>query len=315
MENPVLKSKSDYAVGVFWSFASAFLWSTTFVSGRFLISNNQIDPVSLSFVRFIIGGAILMLYGYVFVRKQLFAVKWKDILQMAVLALFGVTGMSALLFLGQHSTSAINSSLIMQINPVIIFFLGVFIGERISVLQITGILISLFGCLFVVDVITVKGFAYEVNHLSGDLLVFASACCWAIYSVFGKSVVKRVGGYAATTWTMMLGAFELFILLLILPTTHLLPVTLSAWSIVFYLAVFPTAVAFFAWFEAMDKIELSLLNVMQYLTPVSTIFLAWFFLGERITLFNTLGILLVIGGVMLTGYRKKGDAGKAGAAE
>jgi drug/metabolite transporter (DMT)-like permease len=81
--------------------------------------------------------------------------------------------------------------------------------------------------------------------------------------------------------------------------------------VILYLAVFPTAVAFFAWYEAMDKIELSLLNVMQYLTPVFTVALAWMLLGESFNLLNALGMIFVVGGVLLTSKNRSADASSA----
>jgi len=69
-----------------------------------------------------------------------------------------------------------------------------------------------------------------------------------------------------------------------------------------YVAVFPTAVAFFAWYEAMRRIELALLNVMQYLTPVFTIVLASMLLHERLAACQWLGVALVLGGVMASGF-------------
>lgn len=287
--------------GVFWSLTSAFLWSTTFVCARFLMRDRMIDPVSLSLIRFAAAGGILFLYGYVFQRNRLLAVTRRDVPALAILSLFGVTGMSALLFLGQQSTTAINTSIIMQLNPVVIFFIGLGLGERASVRQFGGIVLSLLGCCLVSNILTPTGVAYDFNHLSGDLLVFASACCWAIYSVFGRKTVQRLGGFAVTAWTMLFGAIELLAIFMFLPGERTMPATPAAWSVVAYIAVFPTAVAFFAWFEAMSKINLALLNVMQYLTPVFTILLAWMLLGERISPLNMIGIGIVLAGVILIG--------------
>ena len=293
------KGSSEFNKGFFWSFTSAFLWSTTFICARYLMRDRVIDPVSLSFIRFFAGGILLFLYGFLFFRARLFTVKSRDLPFLAFLAIFGVVGMSVLLFFGQQTTTAINTSMIMQLNPIVIFFLGLLIGERSTFIQLFGILLSLAGCLFVVNVITLSGLAYDFNHLSGDLIVLASACCWAIYTVLGKNTVKKLGGFAVTTWTMLFGALELLVILMIMPGDRTVPDTAFSWSVIAYLAIFPTAVAFFAWFEAMDKIDLSLLNVMQYLTPVFTIVLAWLILSEHISLLNAFGIILVIAGVVL----------------
>jgi len=299
-----------YKKGVFWSFASAFLWSTTFISSRYLMKAGSIDSISLSLLRFLIGGLILLVFGAIYFREKTFSVSPIDLLRLAGLGLFGIVGMSVFLFAGQRTTTAINSSMIMQLNPIMIMVGGLFIGEKISARQVVGICMSLIGCFLVVNIISGKGFAYSAENMKGDFLVLLSAGCWAFYSVFGKNVVKRTGGYAATTWAMVFGALELLVLVGVISFFNLnydykLPVSAGQWSVIIYLGVFPTAVAFFAWYEAMDKIDLSLLSVMQYLTPVFTIFMAFLMLGEKISALNALGILLVLTGVVFTAGRRK----------
>jgi drug/metabolite transporter (DMT)-like permease len=299
-----------YKKGVFWSFTSAFLWSTTFISSRYLMKVGAIDSISLSLLRFLIGGLILLLLGAVLFREKTFSVSATDLLKLAGLGLFGIVGMSVFLFAGQRTTTATNSSMIMQLNPIMIMVGGLFIGEKISVRQAGGVFMSLLGCFLVVNIISLKGFAYSAENMKGDFLVLLSAGCWAFYSAFSKNVVKRTGGYAATTWAMLFGALELLVLVGIISLFNFnydykLPVSTGQWWVIVYLGVFPTALAFFAWYEAMDKIDLSLLSVMQYLTPVFTIFMAFFMLSEKISLLNALGILFVLGGVVFTGSRKK----------
>ena len=112
------KGSSEFNKGFFWSFTSAFLWSTTFICARYLMRDRVIDPVSLSFIRFFAGGILLFLYGFLFFRARLFTVKSRDLPFLAFLAIFGVVGMSVLLFFGQQTTTAINTSMIMTCSSV-----------------------------------------------------------------------------------------------------------------------------------------------------------------------------------------------------
>ncbi len=292
-------------IGVFYSLLSAFLWSTTFVCARHLMAHNLVDPLTLSLIRFALGAITLLTFGLLFRRKTLTRPRFRDLGSMALLALFGIGGMSVLLFFGQQRTTAINSSLIMQLNPIFILFMGLFIGERFAWINLAGILMSMVGALMVVGVITSHGLQGSWNRNAGDLLVLASALCWAIYSVFSKSTTQRLGGYSATMWVMLLGAAELALVWLAAPTSCVWPRGWFAWSLILYLAVFPTALAFFAWYEALRLIDLSLLNVMQYLTPAFTIVLAWCLLGERMQLTNALGVGIILAGVALIGFRRK----------
>lgn len=244
----------------------------------------------------------MLIGGIFFFRKQLFSLSLRDILSLAVLGLLGIVGMSVFLFYGQQYTTAINSSLIMQLNPVFIIFFGLFVGEKVRLSWIAGILLSLTGCLLVVEVITPNGFVYEAGHVKGDLFILLSALCWAAYTVGSKPIVKKRGGYATTTWVMICGTAELILLRLVLPVPFVYPREAFSWTLILYIAIFPTGIAFFAWYEAMNRIKLHLLNVMQYLTPVFTILLAWVFLGEKMNFFMWLGAVFVLCGVMFIGF-------------
>jgi drug/metabolite transporter (DMT)-like permease len=285
--------------GVFWSFTSAFLWATTFVCVRHLMSNGLVDPVTLSTIRFLLGGSLLLLMGLVF-KQEMFGLSAKDFLSLAILGLLGMVGMSTFSFYGQIYTTAINSSLIMQLNPIIILLLGVFIGEAITLDKVIGIVISLIGCLFVVGILSFQGLQFDPGHLRGDLFVLLGAVCWALYSIIGKPVVQRLGGYRTTTWAMLLGAIELLLLRFFISIPVIWP-SGGTWYHIAYLVLLPTAVAFFAWYEAMARIDLALLNVMQYLTPIFTILLAWLLLGERLGPSEWAGVLIVLLGVVMVG--------------
>jgi drug/metabolite transporter (DMT)-like permease len=296
-----MNKKTLYQWGVFCSFASAFLWSTTFIGGRWLLKDNSIDPVSLSVIRFGIGGVLLFLFGCLFFRQRLFNVKLKDFLMLAWLSLWGIVGMSIFLFVGQRHTSAINTSMILTLSPILTMIMGTITGKRLNVFMICGMLISLTGCLLVLGVITQSGVAYKMGNVFGDLMIFSSGVCWAVYAVFSGKTVERLGGYTATTWGMLIGFAELLIVLVLWPYPPVIPAMTQTvhWWVVLYIAVFPTAIAFFAWYEAMDIINLSLLNIMQYLTPLFTVLLAFLFFGETMSLLNIAGAVMVLTGVML----------------
>ncbi len=288
-------------VGVGWSLLSALLWSTTFVAGRFLLADGKVDPVTLSACRFVLGGGLLLGVGVLTWRRTFFAITGSDYARLALLGLLGIVGMSVLLFHGQQSTTATNSAIIMQLNPIVICLLGLFIGEWLSARRVLGIAVALAGCLLALGVLTSRGVSIDKAHLTGDLYVLASACCWALYTVLGKGVVTRLGGFRATTWAMVFGAVELLVLYAVLPVPHVWPVSGGAWLVIVYLAIFPTAIAFVAWYEAMRHIPLALLNVMQYLTPPTTLLLAWLLLGERLTPGVWIGFALILAGVAIVG--------------
>ena len=94
---------------------------------------------------------------------------------------------TALLLAGQGSTSAINTSLILSLSPIMIMFIALFLGHKIGATKAAGMALSLLGCLMVIGVIGENGFNYNSVNLYGDTMTFASAVCWSFYVVFSAT--------------------------------------------------------------------------------------------------------------------------------
>ena len=74
------------------------------------------------------------------------------------------------------------------------------------------------------------------------------------------------------------------------------------------MAIFPSALAYIAWGVALKQCEMWKLLLTQNLTPVFTMVGSFLLLGEKLTLFNVTGMVLVFCGlfaVVLAGRKKK----------
>jgi drug/metabolite transporter (DMT)-like permease len=286
------------APGLFWALTSALLWSTTYIVIRALTPYG-VDGLTLSAIRFVLGALVLLIPALTVFRRPFLAVPPRDRAILAVLSLFGIGGMSVLLFVGQAGTSAINGALIMQVSPVLMLLLAAALGERIRPMQTGGILLALVGSLLIGEVWRMHG------HWRGDILIMLSAACWAVYSVLGRGVVARHGGFIATAWAMLFGMAFLVAARLLLPVVApgialTWPVAdPRLWSYLLYLGIFPSGVAFVAWYESLHRLPFSLANAFQYLTPAATILLAWGILDEQLTLVHLTGIAVLAMGIWL----------------
>ncbi len=303
------KTLSNYRKGLFWSFTSAFLWATVYVSSRYLMGGGEakVDPVTLSLLRFTMGGTILFVICFCRYRKELFALRKRDYLAVALLSQLSVVGMSVFLFWGQRYTTAINSSMIMSSSPVLIMLLGLFFDEKINIFQVIGMIVSTLGCMMVIEVISTGGWQYSMGSFKGDSLVLISAGCWAGGAILAKKIMRSLHDLAVTAWSMIFASASLLIIDLIVGIAGggvILPGNASTWYLVIYLGIFPTAIGFYAWNAALNRVNLSTVSVMQYLTPIMTIAMAWIILGENLNLFKIVGALMVIGGVIFSSRGK-----------
>lgn len=286
--------------GVLWALLGSFFGSTVFIVSRFLLVNKLIDPISMSALRFLGGGMMMLIWGLFKYGQKILSVP-EDLLSLATLGLFGMAGTSAFLFYGQQITSATNGAIIREVVPVILNILISFaLGEALSGLQFFGLVISALGTLLVTGALTVTGFCFTSQHIKGDLLVFCSALCWVVYSFLGRKILERLGSFLTTTWAMLFGGLQLLILALLQPTTFIN--WTQAWPTLTYLVLLATTVAYLAWYKAMECLSWPLLNIIQCLTPVFAIFIARVLLAEALTWLKVIGILIVFLGIIVVGW-------------
>lgn len=300
-------------VGVLYSFLSAFLWATVYVATRFIMKgeNGEVDPVTLSFLRFSAGGAVLLAIHRLTNRGNAFRLTVRSSLNIVLLSLFSFVGMSVFLFWGQKYTTAINSSMIMSSSPVFTMLLGLLIGERITGGQAAGMALSTLGCMMVIEIVTVEGFQYSANGFLGDFLVLLASFSWALAAILAKRIVTPGNDLAVTGWSMLSAAAALGVIELFRVDSIVMPTTNAVWLLTAYIALLPTALGFYAWNAALSRISLNVVNVMQYLTPIMTVALACLLLGETLNPIKLLGIALVLGGVILSaGFKHRKRSGK-----
>jgi drug/metabolite transporter (DMT)-like permease len=74
----------------------------------------------------------------------------------------------------------------------------------------------------------------------------------------------------------------------------------AARPLLVYIGVFCTAINFGLWYWALKYVSAARAAPLQYLTTPLSVVLAWYFLGEPLTLGLALGTVLVVAGVTLT---------------
>lgn len=275
---------------------STFFWGANFNLGHYVV--RLIDPLSAAGWRFII--ASLIMAACMLVKE---GVDWagirSNLLPLAVMALLGIFGFNVAFFYGMQTSSAINGSLIMTLNPTITVILtALVIGDAISWRQVLGLALSMAG---VVTVVT-GGSWLTFMHLSfarGDVLILIGNLCWAAYSVIGKRFIKSLSPLQTTTSTMLMGATAIVGLATVDHAGSLpVPPATSLYAIAI-MALFGTVLAYLWWNNGIRAIGPARTAVFFDLVPIFTMLIA-IVLGEQVMLAQWLGAALVITGVLFS---------------
>lgn len=267
-----------------------------------------VPPAAITFLRCAIAIVIL----YLLCRKRLHAQlpimrrHWKYLALQGVLIIVCGNG---IMFVGLQFTTAINGSLINSAEPVVIVAVAwLMFRDRLTVLQWLGVLLSLAGVLYLIG----RGDAGVLLNLElnmGDVLVFISIVCWAIYAVLMRRAppeLDRLGFLFAILVAGAIAAFPFWILenIYYLPT----PVTWTTAAVTGGLALFASIFALLWWNRAVEGLGASRAGLLLHLIPVFTVIFAVWLLDEEPFVFHAIGIGLIGIGIYLTTILKNAAA-------
>lgn len=304
--------------GMLLAGSASLLWSSAFVTAGFLLGggSRKIDPLTLTALRFFIGGLVILGGAWLTGRPLFFNSKRQFFLVLgAALQLYLLT--SFLSFTGQKSVTPTAGALIVDSGPVILVALWNLCMLRSSRTEFFSVAVAGLGALMVLNILTPSGFFYDGGKAVGQLFCLAAAMVWISGSRCSKALMESGGdSLVMTGWCELISGIVAGIVMIPAAPTLILPSSGEAWIGVAVMALFPSALAYIAWGLALKQCEMWKLLLTQNLTPVFTMIGSFLLFGERLTLFNVAGMVLVFCGlfsVVLAGRKK--SAGKKVSAE
>jgi drug/metabolite transporter (DMT)-like permease len=253
---------------------------------------------AVSLVGFRVGITAVVLAIIQISRRRFWLKCSGDYVRLGVLSLFGVTFNQLLFITGLSLTKASNTSLLAVTIPIFAMSLGAMLGyERIRFLKVIGIIIAATGVVILIDP---RNSSFSAGTTIGDILIIANSLSFGIYVATSKSIVTRNGAFRSMMWIFLfaalicvpIGAFSLTTI-----DTSLL--TISVWGLIFYIALFATAIPYLLNAWALARVNPSTLAVFIYLQPLIGFTLAAALLGEAIDARFLFASTLVFLGVYL----------------
>ncbi len=272
---------------VFWSFS--FIW----YKDVYL----YLQPFTTIFTRLVVSSALLFLFSWWF--KKLQRIKSEDYKLILLLAFFE----PFLYFIGESlgmqimtpTAAAVIIAIVPLLVPIAAFFI---LHEKLSAKNIAGIVISFFGVLLV---ILNKDFEIRTSLL-GVLLMLLAVTGAVFYSVLLKKLTDKYNPFTLITWQNTIGAVLFLPLVLIFDVKDWNMAMLSPKAAipVLELAVFASSMAFLLYTNGVRKLGAVRANIFTNLIPVMTASFSFWLLHERLVFHNIVGIVVVIGGLVLS---------------
>ena len=301
MSEELTASKRGLWIGHLFALLSVTIWGTSFIVSKNIMAH--ISPIQLMWLRFILA------YITLWLLHPKWHFKWRDEAQFLMLAMLANT----LYFLAENTaltlTQASNVSILVSTAPILSALLIRLFkqNERLSRYQTLGYGIAFIGVVCVV----LNGVIVLQLRPAGDLLAFSAALLWAIYGILARKALEKFDSFLITRKLMFYGILTSIPMLLAEREPLALTPLLTPGSIfsLLYLGIVCSAMCYLMWNRAIRQIGTLKTNLYMYAIPMVTMLAGTVFLNETVTLMGAIGIVLVIGGMLLSNLGGKKKSG------
>ncbi|MCS5421958.1 MULTISPECIES: DMT family transporter [Psychrilyobacter] len=281
---------------------ATLFFSGAFIAGKFSIA--EFPVYSLTFFRFLIAAVVLFLIMWK--KGEDLTLEKADIPRILLLSLLGMVGYHVFFFTALKYTSSVNTSLIAATNPIMTTIMAsLFLKERFPKKAVGGILISFLGVAMIVtngsiDVIK------NMNFNIGDLYMLLAVLSFSLYFIVLKGIVGRVAPIKLTSYVFLFCVILLIPMVIYENPMSFIPkTTWTGWSSLVYMSIFASVIAYLIQQVSVKRIGPAKTSLYVNLVPLFSMIMAYFILGEVITLPKVFAGFMIITGVIITLRSKK----------
>lgn len=275
---------------------TTLIWGSNAVAARLAVGH--VSPMMLTTARWGIACIALWCVARQQVAQHLPALRGRWI-YLVLMGISGFTAFNALFYTAAHHTTAVNLALIQGMIPVLVLLGGVlFLGLRVTALQILGVVITLAG----VAIVASRGSWAVLMSLDfnvGDIGILLASLLYAGYTLGLRTrppvpplvFFSAVAGVAALASLPLLAAE--------VATGHFFWPTLWGWVIVVYVGLLPSFASQIFFIRAVELIGPGRASVFLNLNPVFGPALAVALLSEPVGVYHAVALAMVLGGIWI----------------
>ncbi|OMF46783.1 DMT family transporter [Paenibacillus peoriae] len=243
-------------------------------------------PLLFAGLRTLLGGLLL---GAILVPRWN-RIRWKENWRVyAISGIFNVVLFYGLQTVGLMYVPSGLFSVLVYLQPVLVgIFAWMWLGEAMSRLKVIGLIIGFLG----VAAVSVGGFSGHVA-VAGVIIAIITAVSWALGTVYVKKVNQRVDSLWLVAFQCTLGGIVL---------TGAGTVTESwsdiVWNVPYvsgliFGTVLGISLSWLLYFTLVNSGDASKVASYTFLVPVISVFVSSLVLGEAITAFLLIGLILI----------------------
>ena len=235
---------------------------------------------------------------------------WKQLRNIKLLIGIGIVFsiVPVLLVVGYDLAGAVNSSLALKSEVIFALLAGyIFLNEkRISKIQILFCIILFLGLFIAIT----QGFFDLLEFNFGVLIILLAVIIFTVTHAFTKSGFDRneISPIQVVFLRNLLsGTLMLLTYFIFFPLEGLITVFSSGYLIYPFLMALDWSFSLLFWYRTLSYISIGKAGVIMSLTPITSAVFSWIILGELITYYHLIGIIIVTISIYVIVREKKDE--------
>jgi len=272
------------------------IWAGSYILSKVLLG--FFPPLIWACIKCTLAAIILVAIA-IFTRRPHPKPNFSFFIPLCFCALLGGVLTQAFFLIGLKYTSSTNSGILNTLTPLITLLTVISVGwEKPTVSRTVGTMISLVGVLILCHV---EEFKSQSSTFFGDCVTILGSVVYGIFLAVSGSFFQKHDRIWITAWMFIISS----LCFLFLTTSerlqfHMPQITFGIACAAIYSIVFSTILGSFLVVWVVTHVPASKVSLFEYMQPVLTSFLAWFFLNERLGPRSWIGAFLIFAGVGLS---------------
>jgi len=255
-------------------------------------SHIALNSYEIVFLRTLIGSALLI-FVFLLCKGKFHCKKHKS--DAAFIVLSGIAMGASWMFLYEayHQIGVSYASLLYYCGPVIVMiFSPLMFKEKLTMPKIVGFIIVLVG------IVLVNGkMAVDSGNTWGLFCGAMSAVMYFCMVTLNKQSRKIVGLENAVLQLTV--SFLTVAVFVGIKQAFVIHVPVSSWPWILLLGLVNTGIGCYLYFSPLSELPVQTVAVCGYLEPLSAVVFATLLLGEKMSAFQYIGAVCIIGGAMI----------------
>lgn len=269
------------------------VWGSTYLAIK--IAVETLPPFTMAGVRYVVAG-LVMTGVLAIARRSTLRMTWR---QAGTAALAGVLlplGGNGLVTVAEQGISSGLAALLVAAVPLWIALLRWLGRDRPTAITVLGVVVGFVGVALLLSG-GVSG-----GHAISAVLVVVASLSWAIGSYATTRLPMPANPFAGSAVEMLAGGVGLLLIAVVTSEPrHLVLHAVSgrSWIALGYLVLFGSVLAFTCYVWVLGNAPVSTVSTYAYVNPAVAVLLGALVLGERLSLTELLGGLVILAAVVI----------------